>query len=334
MLKKENIQLQRIVLSVGILLLTAKFVAFILTNSNAIFTDAVESIVNVVAAIIGLYSMMLALKPKDDDHPYGHGKVEYISASLEGGLIVSAGIGIIIKSIYSFFIPHEIKQLDFGIILIVFTGIINYIIGFLIEHKGKKNNSLILVSGGKHLQTDAYSTAGILIGLGIVYLTDWVWLDALIAIVFGFIIIYTGFKILKQSVSGIMDAADKTLLNDIMQTIEKERSQNVIDIHNMRLIKYGATWHIDCHITVPYYFTVEQAHKEIDAIDQLINNKLNNQVEFFIHTDACIDTSCTICPKTDCTVRKTPYEGTTSWTLEAVLRNRKHRKETDETKTD
>lgn len=325
MVNKENILLQRIVLGVGLALMTAKFIAFIITQSNAILTDAVENIVNIIAAIIGLYSMMLVAKPKDECHPYGHGKAEYVSASVEGGLIVAAGLGIIIKSVYSYFVPYELKQLDTGIILITGAGIINFATGFIIERKGKKNNSLILIAGGKHLQSDAYSTAGILCGLAVVYFTGWIWLDSVIAIIFGLVIIYTGYKILKQSISGIMDAADKALLNNIMQTIEKERSHNVIDIHNMRIIKYGSMLHIDCHITLPYYFTVEQAHEEIEAIDQIINQKNHNQVEFFIHADACEDASCPVCPKTDCKVRKNPYQTQSGWTLENVLKNKKHR---------
>ena len=123
MKSKENIRIQWLILGTGVLLMTGKFTAFLITHSDAILTDAAESVVNVLAALLGLYSLLLAAKPKDKDHPYGHGKVEFISSSVEGGMIIMAGLAIVIKSIYSLFVPHEIHSLDTGIILIVASGL-------------------------------------------------------------------------------------------------------------------------------------------------------------------------------------------------------------------
>ncbi|MCX7743323.1 MAG: cation diffusion facilitator family transporter [Flavobacteriales bacterium] len=324
MRNKQNIRFQWLLLGTAILLTSAKFAAFIITHSDAILTDAAESIVNVLAASLGLYSLMLAAKPKDIDHPYGHGKVEFISASVEGGMIIMAGLVIVIKSIYSLFVPHEIHSLDLGIYLIVSSGILNFLVGFIVERKGIKNNSLVLISGGKHLQSDAYSTAGLVVGLMLLYVTSWRWLDSAVAMLFGGIIIVTGYKILRKSISGIMDETDTELIDTIIQTIGKNRSPNLIDVHNMRAIKYGEMLHIDCHITVPYYFTVEQAHKEIEAIDQWINQHFENRVEFFIHTDPCEVNSCAICTIQHCPVRKQPFQKNIPWTLETILKNQKH----------
>lgn len=321
---KENIKIQWLILVVGILLMIGKFIAYLITQSDAILTDATESIVNLLAASLGLYSLLLAAKPKDKDHPYGHGKVEFISSSVEGGMIIMAGLIIVIKSGYSFIVPHEIYKLDVGIILIVISGLLNYGVGWWVERKGKNNNSLVLISSGKHLQADAYSTAGLIVGLVVLYFTSWRWIDSAVAMLFGIIIIITGYSILRKSISGIMDEADTELIDNIIQTIGKNRNHNIIDVHNMRAIKYGSMLHVDCHITVPYYFTVEEAHREIESIDKWINAHFENRVELFIHTDPCVEESCKICLKSDCKVRRLAFEKEIPWNLETVIKNQKH----------
>ncbi|MCC7050160.1 MAG: cation transporter, partial [Bacteroidia bacterium] len=181
----ENIKIQRIIVAFSVLLFIIKVVAYFLTNSVAVLTDALESTVNIIAAFIGLYSLKLSSKPADEDHPYGHGKVEFISAGIEGALIAFAGIIIIYEGIDNFIHPHKIKDIDFGILLVLITAIANFILGFYAEKKGEKNNSLPLISAGKHLKSDTYSTLGIVMGLTLVYFTNWLWLDNLMGVVFG-----------------------------------------------------------------------------------------------------------------------------------------------------
>lgn len=321
---RENIRLQVSVVLVGVLLLIAKFVAFFLTNSNAILTDALESIINVVAGAFSLYSLVLSAQPKDLNHPYGHGKIEFVAATLEGSLIVVAGGAIIIKSVYNLFEPQIISQLDIGIILIAAGGIINYVVGAVTERRGNHNNSLVLIAGGKHLKTDAYSTAGILIGLLLIYLTGLVWLDSVVAIIFGLMIGFTGYKILRSAIAGIMDEADYELLKRIVQVLNENRRENWIDIHNLRVIKYGATLHIDCHLTVPWYLNVQEAHDEVEAVGKLIRDKIDPSIELFIHTDPCIAPSCQICTKDDCQVRQHPFKEKVEWDFDKVIADRKH----------
>ncbi|MBC5991680.1 cation diffusion facilitator family transporter [Pontibacter cellulosilyticus] len=321
---RENIRLQISVLLVGGLLLIAKFVAFFLTNSNAILTDALESIINVVAGAFSLYSLVLSAQPKDLNHPYGHGKIEFVAATLEGSLIVVAGGAIIVKSVYNLFEPQILRQLDIGIILVAAGGIINYVVGAITERRGNRNNSLVLIAGGKHLKIDAYSTAGILIGLLLIYLTGMVWLDSIVAIIFGLMIGYTGYKILRSAIAGIMDEADYELLKRIVQVLNENRRENWIDIHNLRVIKYGATLHIDCHLTVPWYLNVQEAHDEVEAVGKLIQDKIDPSIELFIHTDPCIAPSCQICTKDDCEVRQHPFKEKIEWDFDKVIADRKH----------
>ncbi|MEO6904891.1 MAG: cation diffusion facilitator family transporter [Ginsengibacter sp.] len=321
---KENIRLQKIIILAAIILFIVKLVAWFMTSSLAILTDALESIVNIVAGFLGLFSLNLSAKPRDADHPYGHGKVEFLSAGVEGSLVIIAGFFIIYKAVQSFFYPHEIAKLDFGIYLIGFTAIVNFILGRVCISTGKKNRSLQLMAGGKHLITDTYSTAAILVGLIFIYFTGYLFIDSLIACVVAVVIIYTGYKIVRVSIAGIMDEADRKLLKDIVLLLNKNRRENWIDLHNMRIIKYGSTLHCDCHLTVPWYLNVKEAHQEIEALATLIKNEFGEAVELFVHSDPCRNYSCEICSKQNCMVRQHDFEKRITWTIENISRDAKH----------
>ena len=319
-----NLKIQKRIAVISILLLITKTIAWYITGSVAILTDAFESIVNVVAGLIGVYSLYVSAKPMDRDHPYGHGKAEFISAAIEGSMISIAGILIIYEAINNLIHPHVIKKLDYGIILVAVTGLVNYIAGAVCIKTGKKNNSLALISSGKHLQTDTWSTLGIVVGLILILITDLIWLDSAVAILFSLFILFTGYKILRSSVAGIMDEADTSLLEKMVQMLNANRRENWIDLHNLRIIKYGSRIHLDCHLTVPWYLNVHEAHAEIDALSALVKNEYGESVELFVHSDGCLDFSCNICTKTDCNVRQHPFEKKVVWTMENISSNRKH----------
>lgn len=321
---RENLRIQKWVVTVAVLLFIIKMVAFWVTQSVAILTDALESTVNVIAGFIGLYSLYIAGKPRDENHPYGHGKAEFLSAAVEGTLIIVAGLVIIYESVLHFIYPKELQQLDRGIILVALTAVVNFIVGYISIRNGKKNNSLALVASGKHLQSDTWSTLGIILGLVLIKLTGLTWLDSVTAIVFAFIIMYTGYQILRHSLAGIMDEADKVLLQDMLAVLNANRRPNWIDLHNLRVIKYGGQYHIDCHLTVPWYLNVIEAHKEVEELGKLIKKEFGTVFELFVHTDPCLDFSCPICTKDDCQVRQHPFKKQVDWTIENVLRDKKH----------
>lgn len=322
---KQKISAQLIAVLLGILLMVIKFVAFGLTHSNAILTDALESIVNVAAGSFALYSLILSAKPKDRDHPYGHGKIEFISAGLEGGLIAIAGLIIIGKSIYNFIYPQEIEKLDTGAILTAVSTVVNMALGLWLVGRGKATRSLALEADGKHLLSDAYSSIGLLIGLVIIYFTQIYWLDNVVAILFGLILIYSGWKIIARSSSGIMDETDFELVAEIIGVLDNNRRDSWIDIHNLRIIKYGSNIHVDAHATLPYYYDLKMAHQELEVMDKLITDHYGTGTEFFIHADYCVPADqCGICNKSDCAVRQTAFKRQVSWTLESVLPNKRH----------
>ena len=317
-------RIQKIIAIISIALFLIKTTAWFITHSVAILTDALESIVNVVAGLIGVYSLYVSAKPKDIDHPYGHGKVEFISAAIEGTLITVAGLFIIFKAVSNLRNPHDIQQLDYGIYLVAITAIINYAAGVVCERTGKKNNSLALIASGKHLKTDTYTTAGIVVGLILLLITKITWIDSVVAIIFALVILITGYKIVRSSIAGIMDEADIDLLEKLVDTLNKNRSVNWIDLHNLRIIKYGPTLHLDCHLTVPWYFNVHEAHQEIDTLSGLVRKNYGESVELFVHSDGCLDFSCTICDKMDCPVRKQPFEKKIPWSMGNISNNHKH----------
>ena len=191
-------------------------------------------------------------------------------------MIVVAGILIIVESLLNLVNPGALQQLDLGILLIAVTAAANYVVGSICVRTGKKNNSLALEASGKHLQSDTYTTVGILFGLGLIYLTDILWLDSAVALGFSVFILYTGFKILRSSIAGIMDERDHKLLAQLIKTINRGRSENWVDLHNLRIIKYGSVLHIDCHLTVPWYLNVHEAHTEIDELRNIIRSQFGS----------------------------------------------------------
>lgn len=330
--QQENLRIQKLVVGIALLLFVAKLAAYLLTHSIAILTDTLESTVNIIAGFIGLYSLFVAAKPRDTDHPYGHGKAEFLSAAIEGTLILLAALLIIYKAIENFIHPTTLHQLDWGILLIAATALVNFIVGQVSLRQGKKNNSLALIASGRHLQSDTYSTLGLIAGLALIYFTGLPWLDGAVAILFATFIGYTGYKILRSSIAGIMDEADIQLLEKMVQVLNANRQTNWVDLHNLRVIKYGGQLHIDCHLTVPWYLNVHEAHREIDTLTNLIRENFGSSIEFFVHSDGCLDFSCPICSKPDCAVRKAPFQKQIEWNLRNILSNQKHQLSKDGTR--
>jgi cation diffusion facilitator family transporter len=321
----KSVAVQQWVVGTAVVLFIIKIAAYYLTHSVAVLTDALESTVNVVTGFTGLYSLRLAAKPRDDNHPYGHGKIELISASFEGVLILVAGIIIIYESVNNLIHPHTVKQLDAGIVLIALTAAINYGVGAWCIRVGAKQHSLALQASGKHLQSDTWTTLGIVIGLILLRFTGLSWIDSAVAILSAFVIIVEGYKIIRETIAGLTDEADAALLQSLIQVLNTQKSDIWIDLHNLRIIKYGPILHLDCHLTVPWYYNVNEAHHQIDALEALIRQNFEQSLEMFVHTDGCMPPdSCTVCPLLDCPVRKADFKGRVAWTMENITSNKKH----------
>lgn len=321
---KKYFAFQRAVAVAGIVLFGIKLLAWQLTKSDAVLSDAMESVVNIIAAFMGLYSLYLAAKPKDREHPYGHGKVEFVTSGVEGVLIIIAGIVIIAQSGNSLVKGNVPQKLDWGILLIAVTGGINYLLGYLSYKKGLKENSAVLQSSGRHLQTDTLTTLGVVISLGIVYFTGLYWLDAVVALLFGGYIMLVGYRIIRGSLSGIMDEADQKMLTEIAAVLEKNREPQWMDIHNMRVQQHGSGLHIDAHITLPYYFQLRAAHEEMEKVYRLLAKNTERTVEFNFHMDDCKPFSCEICQLWECPVRQHAFKKKIEWTVDTISQSEKH----------
>lgn len=321
---KTNFAFQKTVAIVGIGLFIGKLIAWHLTNSDAVFSDAMESIVNIIAGFMGLYSLYLAAKPKDIDHPYGHGKVEFVTSGIEGALIIFAGVIILVQAVDSLLHGNVPKKLDWGMLIIAVTAVINYLMGYISVKKGIRENSLVLQSSGKHLQSDTLTTLGVVISLILVYLTKIYWIDAAVALIFGGYIMFVGYKIIRKALSGIMDEADQKLLSKMAKILNENRKREWIDIHNTRIQQHGSGLHIDAHLTLPWYFELRKAHEEMEETYKLISENSSRAIEFNFHLDDCKPFSCEICQLSECQVRQRPFVKKIEWDENNISQVDKH----------
>src|SRR5260221_7484000 len=301
----------------------AKFGAYFLTASNFVLTDAAESIVNVLASSFAFFSIYLSAQPRDANHPYGHGKVEYFSVFIEGSLIGIAAITVIIKSVFSIIYPNHIHNLLTGAVIIVLTGMVNGLLGYYLISKGKLLKSITLNAHGKHLLADMVTSIGLVLGLLLIHFTKIIWLDSSLSILVALYILYSGYKLVRQSVSGLMDEADFDVVTDVVKVLNEKRRDEWIDIHNFRAQKYGNELHIDCHLTLPNYFDLNRVHEELKLVDKLINDEVT-KTELFIHTDPCVPYCCHYCSMPNCPIRSEPKTEQIEWTMDIVIRNKKH----------
>lgn len=321
---RANFLFQQKVAIAGIVLFLGKLLAWKITNSDAVFSDAMESIVNIIAAFMGLYSLHLASKPRDTEHPYGHGKAEFVTSGIEGALIIFAGIMIMIQSVNSRLNGNQLEELDYGILIIAATAVVNFSIGYISYRKGVKNNSLVLQSSGKHLQSDTITTFGVVVSLVIVYFTHWDWLDSATAVIFGLYIIFVGYKIIRKALAGIMDEADPEMLTKLASFLERERKPMWIDVHNTKIQQHGSSLHIDAHLTLPWYLVLRDAHNEMEELLLLIAKKSERKIEFNFHMDDCKPISCDICEIIDCPVRQHSFKQRIVWDKKNIAQVQKH----------
>lgn len=320
---KEQKRIILIALIVGIILMLAKFGAYFLTASNFVLTDAAESIVNVLASSFAFFSIYLAAQPRDENHPYGHGKIEYFSVFIEGSLIAIAAVIIIVKSVYSIFYPNAIHDLLTGAFIIGATGLINGVLGYYMISRGKSLKSITIEADGRHLLVDMITSIGLVTGLLLIHFTSISWLDSALSILVALYILLSGYKLVRRSVSGLMDEADFGVVNEVLKVLNEKRRDEWIDIHNFRAQKYGNELHIDCHMTLPNYFDLNRVHHEVKLVDVLINREVTN-TELFIHTDPCLPECCHYCSMPHCPIRSEAKTEDITWTMDKIIRNKKH----------
>ncbi|MCF0040753.1 cation diffusion facilitator family transporter [Dyadobacter fanqingshengii] len=307
----------------SILLTGLKFFAYYLTSSNAILSDALESIINVIASGFAFYSIYLSAQPKDRNHPYGHGKIEFFSAGFEGALIMIASLFIIIEAINRIMDPAPIQNLLEGSGFILFTILVNTAIGYKLLVEGKRVNSLALVADGRHLMTDSISSLVLIFSVGLILLTGYVWIDSVASLLFGVFLAYNGFLLVSKSVAGLMDAVDDALLEKVVQTLKSNKKTEWIDVHNLRVQQYGSDLHIDCHLTLPYYWELQKVHETIHNFENILKDSHTGETEIFVHADPCLYQCCYFCRVADCPVRQHAFIKDIDWDAASLVKNEK-----------
>ena len=301
---RTELRAAMISISVGVVLLVVKFIAYWLTESSAIFSDAVESIVNVLASMIALWALALAHTPADERHPYGHGKVEFMSAGLEGGMILLASVFIFIRTI-DVLLFHEIEtaKIDIGLLLIVAAMIINGTVGVMLIRTGRRQKSLALEADGHHLLSDAVTSVAVLIALGIVKWTGFKLADPIIAILISFYIAWMGIRLLKQSFGGLMDEqdlADERALAAILDSHVGPTGTDpkICSYHKLRHRHSGRYHWVDFHIVVPAHLDVAEGHRIASTIEYALEHHLG-EGNATAHIEPCITPDCPRCRPTD-----------------------------------
>jgi cation diffusion facilitator family transporter len=290
-----------------------------------VLTDALESIINVFTSGFALYSLHLASLPKDENHPYGHGKVEYLSVGFEGALIVVAGAYILYSATLGLIHPQPVGRADWGVLLMAGTAAVNLAVGLLLVRSGKRLNSVALVGDGQHLYIDALTSIVSAGALVLVAVTGVVRFDAGAALLLGGFILLNGGRMLRRSVGGLMDETDTAVVTEVIAELQAQRRPPWIDVHNLRVQRYGANLHIDCHMQMPYYFTLEEVHSQLFDIEELIRERFAVEVEMFVHADPCTFAACSLCLMPNCPVRQHPFEQEVAWNLNNAVRNQRHR---------
>ncbi len=326
---KTNHPLRRaawLALMISLLLLVIKFIAYFLTNSKAVLSDALESIINVVTGAFLLFTINVSIQPIDENHPYGHGKIEAFSAGLEGGLIILAAITIIIEAVPAFFTPRPPENIGFGGIMLFGAGIINLLVGVYLLRSGKKHKSEALTADGRHLLADFYTSAGVIIGLLLVHLSGWSWLDPLVACLVAINILLPGLRLLQNAVKNLMNEADPALLDRIVTAFNEIKKPGWLYPHKLRALRSGRYHHIDLHIILPRYWPLSKIHAAEDEINAALLSAIGEEGDIMIHTDPCEPADCGCCNLTPCRERTSRFNGAEKYSIEKAVAARPAKK--------
>lgn len=284
----KALKLTTLSLGMSLFICLIKFIAYFLTGSVAIYSDAMESIVNIFSAFVALIGTKIAMKPSDREHPYGHTKVEYLVAVLESLFIIFASISIFWKAFQKLFKPEIPETLGAGLLLITSGMLLNGLLSFIIYRQGKKEASPILVAHATHLFTDVLTTLGIIIGIVLAKVLNFWYLDPILAVLVSLNILYLGYKILKDAINSLLDVSlcqEKTkAIHKIIENTIQESSIQEAEIHDFKSRKAGRSAFVEFHLTVPGKTSVQEAHHLCDEIERQIRTS-HPEIHVTIHLE-------------------------------------------------
>jgi cation diffusion facilitator family transporter len=267
-------------IAAALVTMAMKSVAYVLTGSIGFMSDAIESLVNVVGSVMALSMLTVAARPPDEEHRYGHDKAEYFSSFFEGSLIFAAAVGIGIAAIERLFQPRELEQIGLGLIVSAAASAINLVAALVILRAGGRHESITLVANAKHLLTDVWTSVGVIAGVGAVALTGWKPLDPLVALAVAANIVFTGFAIVRQSVSGLMDSALPEEEERAVKAVLDRFMADGVQFHALRTRQAGSRRFVSVHVLVPGQWTVQRGHNLLERIEGGIRQALPSATVF------------------------------------------------------
>lgn len=275
-------------IAAAIITIALKSIAYLLTGSVGLLSDALESLVNLVGALMALAMLTIAARPADEDHAYGHSKAEYFSSGVEGTLILIAAASIVIAAIPRLITPKPLEQVGLGLVISVVASLVNLIVALILLQAGKRYNSITLEADAHHLMTDVWTSVGVLAGVGAVALTGWERLDPIVAFLVAANIIWSGVRIVRMSALGLMDTALSTDEQDLVRNTLKPYLQNGVQFHALRTRQSGSRRFVSLHVIVPGRWTVQRGHRLLESIEADIRNVLQS-VTIFTHLESLND---------------------------------------------
>jgi len=272
-------------LAAGFLQLVIKLTAVIITGSAAVFADAAESAVHLLAVVFAFVSLQIAHRPPDRDHPYGHAKIGFFSAGVEGGVILVAALFILGDATRRILIGPELEQVGWGISLTAFTVVMNGFLGIWLIRTGKREHQLILVANGWHVLTDAWTSIGVIIGLTLAWTTGWVYWDPICAILVAINILITGSLLIRRGFSGLMDTASEGDLKLAEEILDRELQKTGVSYHALRLRSLGDGISIDLHLLFEDRLTIRDAHAFATALESKLANAFPPRASVMTHLE-------------------------------------------------
>lgn len=263
--------------------------AYLLTGSVGLFSDAIESLVNLAGASMALLMLTIAARPADESHDFGHSKAEYFASITEGLLILAVAIGIISAAIDRLRHPRELEQLGLGLAVSIAASTINYIVARILMNQGRMRISITLEADAQHLMTDVWTSAGVIIGVALAGLTGWTILDPVVAIAVAINIVWTGLHLVRRSVSGLMDATLPTKEKNTIENVMKKYREKGVNFHALRTRQAAARRFVSVHILVPGNWTVHDAHHVAEDFESNVREVLGGPVTVFTHLEPVED---------------------------------------------
>jgi len=292
---------------VGSLLLGLKYSAYQLTGSTAILSDALESITNVIASLFALGGLVVAGWPSDRSHPYGHGKVEFFSAAFEGGMIALAAVLIIKEAGEALLFGHVVRQVNFGLLITVGTGLANAALGLYLLQAGRRYRSITLVADATHVLSDFWTSFATAVGLALVRATGRAWFDPVVAAMVGLNLLWTGVRLVRHAAGGLLDEEDPTLLQRVVDAINGNLVPGVIRFHSLRAIRSGRFTHVDALLVVPEFWTVDEGSEFGTAFERRVVRNLGVEGEIAFRIAPCHRQFCASCDVDPCPIRVQPF---------------------------